>query len=241
MAVHTSNTCKLPLDVTSSTESWLKQSNRWPKKGQVILAHHNEEHIVVYQAFNSEIAKWAVEHQLFGGSHWSPNRMTWIKTNFLWMMYRCDWASKDVNQARVLAITITREAFEKLLCNAWNHSWSPGSGIYQSKEEWLADKPSKKVGVRVQWDPDHDPIGRKEQRRAIQIGIAPDMVEKVWNTSDCIKHIQDITDFVKEQGNKRINGDTYSWMSDETFMLPKEEVYEVKDKTLIERMQITNI
>ena len=39
-----------------------------------------------YQAFNAKIAAWAVEHQRFGGPHFKEDRMTWIKTNFLWMM-----------------------------------------------------------------------------------------------------------------------------------------------------------
>ncbi|CAL4065406.1 unnamed protein product [Meganyctiphanes norvegica] len=245
MAMQTTNMSKPSLDVTSSTESWQQQTIRWPAKGRVILAHHDDQHIVVYQAFRSEIAEWAVKHQLFGGPHWSPHRMTWTKTNFLWMMYRCGWATKDDRQSNVLAITITRDAFETLLGNAWNHSWSQGSGIYQSKEEWLSTKPPKKEGVRVQWDPDHDPVGKSQQRKAIQIGIAPDMVEKVWNTTHCIKHIQDITDFVKKQRVKRSRADAHtdyaSWMMDETFMLPKETVYIVKDKTLIDRLQITTV
>jgi hypothetical protein len=37
--------------------------------------------------------------------------MTWIKPSFLWMMYRCGWATKP-GQERVLAIQITREGFE---------------------------------------------------------------------------------------------------------------------------------
>lgn len=41
-------------------------------------------------------------------------RMTWIKTNFLWMMHRCAWATKK-NQDRVLAIWIKRILFEKIL------------------------------------------------------------------------------------------------------------------------------
>jgi len=237
----TSNMNKSPLDVTSSTESYPQQYKLWPRKGQVIMAHYDDDNIVVYQAFRSEIAEWAVKHQQFGGPHWSPDRMTWIKTNFLWMMYRCDWATKDQCQTNVLAITISRDAFETLLGNAWNTSWTPGSGgVYESKEAWRADKPGKGEGVRVQWDPDHDPLGGKEQRRAVQIGIAADMVEKVWNTTHCIKHIQDITAFVKKQGVKRLTEDT-SWMTDETFMLPKESVYIVKDKTLIDRLQITNV
>ncbi len=39
------------------------------------------------------------------------NRMTWIKPNFLWMMYRSGWAVKK-NQERILAIKLTKKGFE---------------------------------------------------------------------------------------------------------------------------------
>jgi hypothetical protein len=48
-----------------------------------------DEAILVYQAFKPEIGKYAVEHQRFTGCPgYSSTRMTWIKPNFLWMMFR---------------------------------------------------------------------------------------------------------------------------------------------------------
>jgi hypothetical protein len=48
------------------------------------------EAILVYQAFKPEIGRYAVANQRFTGCEaYSPTRMTWIKTNFLWMMFRC--------------------------------------------------------------------------------------------------------------------------------------------------------
>lgn len=44
-------------------------------------------------------------------------RMTWIKPNFLWMMYRSGWAQKK-NQEVILAIRICRSFFEELLFQA---------------------------------------------------------------------------------------------------------------------------
>ena len=43
--------------------------------------------------------------------------MSWIKTNFLWMMYRSGWACKP-GQERVLAVRITREGFDSILAKA---------------------------------------------------------------------------------------------------------------------------
>ena len=54
----------------------------------------------------------------FGGDEFSFSRMSWIKTNFLWMMYRCGWASKK-DQERVLAVTVSRAGFDEILANAY--------------------------------------------------------------------------------------------------------------------------
>ena len=59
-----------------------------PQSGQHILGQLRGDNIIVYQAFNPAIANYAVKHQKFGGSAYSFTRMSWIKPNFLWMMYR---------------------------------------------------------------------------------------------------------------------------------------------------------
>ena len=50
----------------------------------------------------------------FGGDRFSFSRMSWIKTNFLWMMYRCGWATKP-GQEHVLAVRITHDGFNTIL------------------------------------------------------------------------------------------------------------------------------
>jgi len=84
--------------------------------------------------------------------------MSWIKTNFMWMMYRCGWCTKK-NQERVLAVRITREGFDTILSKAMTGR--------QEKQKGLRIR-SK---VRLQWDPDHAPSGAPERRRAIQLGL----------------------------------------------------------------------
>ena len=50
------------------TESYEEQKCKvWPLDGRHILAHYDEECIVVYQAFCPEIADYAVKHGKFGG------------------------------------------------------------------------------------------------------------------------------------------------------------------------------
>src|ERR1700742_4382545 len=102
-----------------------------PKKGQQILAHQTEEQIVFYQAYKHNIADFAVENQFLGGPEYSYNRMSWVKPNFLWMMYRCGWAEKE-NQERVLALWVNKSDFEKILNEAVLSSFN--NKYYDSNE-----------------------------------------------------------------------------------------------------------
>ena len=137
--------------------------------------------IIVYQAFNKDIANYAVKHQKFiGCDHYSRSRMTWIKTNFLWMMYRCDWAQRDRNQTNVLAIflKLSDNGFIELVKSANKH---------KSK---LADR------VNLQWDPHHKPDGNSiVNKRAIQLGIKGSFNMEEFHQN--IIKIEDITDFVR--------------------------------------------
>lgn len=164
-----------------------------PQSGQHILAQQYADSLIVYQAFNPRIASYAVEHQAFGGAHYSYNRMTWIKPNFLWMMYRCGWAMKE-NQKRVLAIEISREHFDEILAGAVHSAFKADK--YEDVEAWQSAV--KNSNVRLQWDPDHDPYGAKLERRAIQLGMRGEMQAQFGQ--EWILSIEDITDFVLEQG-----------------------------------------
>lgn len=163
-----------------------------PQEGNFILGQRRADSIFVYQAFNDKIANYAVKNQKFGGQDYSFNRMTWIKPNFLWMMYRSGWAEKDSNQNRILAIEMTFEGFEELLTKGVLTSYDKSLGNEQTWREKLNDS-----NVRIQWDPDHDFKGEKLKRRAVQIGIKNDALQQF--NHEFIKSIQDITSFVKEQ------------------------------------------
>lgn len=90
--------------------NYLEQSAAWPGRGKHIMAQFDDESIVVYQAYRPSIARFAVENQRFGGE-FSFSRMSWIKPNFLWMMYRSGWAEK-VGQEHILAVRLKREGFD---------------------------------------------------------------------------------------------------------------------------------
>ncbi|MER5663186.1 DUF4291 family protein, partial [Streptomyces mirabilis] len=77
---------------------------------RAVRALHTASTITVYQAYSPEIGLPAVRRGRFPAG-WKRDRMTWIKPSFLWMMYRCGWATK-AGQETVLAIEITRDGFE---------------------------------------------------------------------------------------------------------------------------------
>ena len=97
-----------------------------------IRAVYDNKTIRVYQAYSNNIADTALARGTFVSPPFSMKRMTWIKPSFLWMMYRSGWGLKDVGQARILAIDISREGFEWALAHSCPSH--PDEGM--SQEEW---------------------------------------------------------------------------------------------------------
>lgn len=183
---------KFFMKTTLNTLPYLDYERQLPQSGQVILAQERNDNLIVYQAFHPETAKYAVDNQRFGGSRYSFARMSWIKPNFLWMMYRAGWASKE-GQERILAIELPKPDFIAMLQKAVYSSYQPQ--LYGSQENWKAALETS--DVRLQWDPDHNPSGQKLERRAIQIGLRGETL-RAFATKQIVS-IEDITDFVREQ------------------------------------------
>ena len=124
------------------------------------VAEWDDVGVFFYQAFNKEIADWAVREQKFGGPHFKPDRMTWIKPSLAWVLYRAGYGFKDRNQERILKIKVPHAAVSEILSQC---SCGHGGG--------------GTVG-RIQWDParclDWGKSGQPEkhtEQRAIQIGM----------------------------------------------------------------------
>ena len=100
--------------------------------------------------------------------------------------------------------------------------------IYQTQENWKAALKSSEV--RLQWDPDHDIYGNKEERRAIQIGLKGDILE-LFGTS-MIKMIVDMTSFVNTQRTLIENGLIHQ------LELPTEAIYRTTDEELNQKLRI---
>jgi Domain of unknown function (DUF4291) len=206
------------------TEPYRNQAARWPKSGRHILAQFDDESVIVYQAYKPAIGQFAVKNGYFGGE-FSLNRMSWIKPNFLWMMYRCGWASKE-GQEVVLAVRLKRSAFDEILRLAVHSSFVPE--VYETESGWKSAVTSS--DVRLQWDPDHDPSGASVQRRAIQLGLRGDVLAKY--AKEWLVGIEDVSEFVREQSANAV-------ASVERLIVPKEEVYLVTDTELATRLGVS--
>ncbi|MEU1544208.1 DUF4291 domain-containing protein [Nocardia sp. NPDC005745] len=155
-----------------------------------IRAVYDENTIVVYQAYAPDIA----ESALAAGTFVAPfrrERMTWIKPSFLWMMYRCGWASKP-GQERVLAVTITRSGFEWALAHACLSHYEPK--LFPDRRAWAERLETSPT--RIQWDPERDLAHRSLSYRSVQVGLAGLAVEHYLDR--WITGIRDVTEEARQ-------------------------------------------
>jgi hypothetical protein len=199
------------MNLIFKTENYIEQQQRLPDSGRNILAHHDEESIIVYQAYRPTIGEFAAQNGYFGGQ-FSFDRMTWIKTNFLWMMYRSGWGTKQ-GQEIVLAIRLKKSFFNKVLAKAVAAQFRESN--YSNNTEWK--NALKNSPIRFQWDPDRDPAGNALTRRAIQLGLKGDIVKEY--AKDAILNIYDASEYVKLQRQIAFSGEYRKLMT------PKETVY----------------
>lgn len=151
--------------------------------------------------------------------------MTWIKPNFLWMMYRSGWGSKE-GQELTLALLLRREFFDALFAQAVPSSWDRDQ--FATKEEWSHAVSSS--SVRLQWDPDHHPSGPKLERRAIQLSLRGAALE-AFGRRELIE-VLDVSEFVAEQ-RERLSSRGVS-----VLVTPRERVYSPADPVVAARLRL---
>ncbi|HUQ03937.1 MAG TPA: DUF4291 domain-containing protein [Kofleriaceae bacterium] len=177
-------------------EPYLAQRARWPRDGRHVMAQYDAERVVVYQAYRPAIGHFAAAHGYFGGE-FSLGRMSWVKPNFLWMMFRSGWGTKE-GQEVVLAVWLRRAAFDAVLEAAVTHG---------------------ETDVRLQWDPDHGPSGAPVERRAVQLGLRGETLRRY--AKEWVLRIEDVTSMCHEQHARWKDG------GDAALAVPREEPYPV--------------
>ncbi|MFJ2596869.1 DUF4291 domain-containing protein [Streptomyces erythrochromogenes] len=155
-----------------------------------IRAAHTDTTVTVYQAYAPRLGVPAARDNRFPPA-WKRERMTWIKPSFLWMMYRCGWATK-ADQETVLAIEITRQGFDRALREACLSRYEPG--VHADRAAW--QESLRLAPARVQWDPERglrlDPL----PYRSLQLGLsgpASRAYADEWTVS-----IRDVTPLARE-------------------------------------------
>jgi Domain of unknown function (DUF4291) len=147
------------------------------------------------------------------------------KPNFLWMMYRSGWGTKD-GQEVTLAIWLRRAAFQAILREAVPSSFAPD--VYASHDDWQAAV--ARSSVRLQWDPDHNPHGHPLARRAIQLGLRGDALARY--AGEWLLRIEDISPLVARQREIVRAGDL------DLLQTPHETVYPIADTELARRLGV---
>ena len=205
-------------------EPYSVQNTIWPSNGRHILAQFDNETVVVYQAYRPSIGRFVAEHGYFGGE-FGFNRMSWVKPNFLWMMYRSGWGTKP-DQEITLAVRIRRAGFDAMLQQAVHSSFNPT--VYADEAAWRHAVAGS--SVRLQWDPDHDPCGHPLERRAIQLGLRGAILRSYG--TEWIVDVEDVSDFAAEQ---RANASQHGYPN---LLMPRERVYPIPDMVTAARIGI---
>jgi hypothetical protein len=208
-----------------TTEQYPQQTTLWPSEGRHIMAQYDNDSVVVYQAYRPTIGRFAAENGFFGGD-FKLSRTSWIKPNFLWMMYRSGWGVKE-GQEITLAVRLRRSAFDEILAQAVHAIFQ--SDVYEDHESWK--EAVSQSDVRLQWDPDHHPAGNPLTRRAIQLGLRGDVLVKY--SREWIIDIEDISEFVAEQ-HQYVSAKEYVKL-----MTPTERPYPVVAEVVRERLQLS--
>lgn len=168
------------------------QAARWPAAGEHVLAQFDADTIVVYQAYRESTGRHAIAHGQLGGPDFSFDRMSWIKPNFLWMMYRSGWGTQP-GQEVTLGLRVRRAFFDDLLRDAVASSFHPAR--HASRADW--QRAVEVSDVRLQWDPDHAPNGARLERRAVQLGLRGAALKALASTE--LVEVIDMSPFVAAQ------------------------------------------
>jgi hypothetical protein len=151
--------------------------------------------------------------------------MSWIKPNFLWMMYRSGWGTK-AGQEMTLALRLRRAFFEQILAAAVPSSFEQSG--FSTEEEWRSALEGSEV--RLQWDPDHGPHGERLERRAIQLGLSGSVLEAFGRRE--LLEVIDLTDLVAEQRA------ALATSGPGALRTPVEHVWHPTDRAIAERLKL---
>lgn len=157
-----------------------------------IRADWNVSGIYVYQAFRPATVAAAVTLGTFGPG-FGPDRLTWIKPSFGWILHRSEYATAHRQEA-IARVHLSHEGFQHILGQSIETVYDPS--LFSTCEHWT-DTLSR-GDVRHQWDPDRDLRGARLEHRALQVGIRGLAIRRYVN--EWILGIEDVTPLAREIG-----------------------------------------
>jgi Domain of unknown function (DUF4291) len=166
-----------------------------------IYVKYDANNVTLYQAFPPAIAAESVRLGHFGPS-FSLKRMTWLKTSFLWMMWRSGWATKE-GQERILAVQLPRTVFEQLLAQAVPSTFDPER--YDHAVEWQHAMDAS--DILYQLDPDRDPNGNPLDRRTLHLGLRGEATRRYGH--EWIVSLSDITNALPALRRRAESGEQF--------------------------------
>lgn len=178
-----------------------------------VRASFTAETITVYQAYGPEIARSALAAGRFVAP-FKRERMTWVKPSFLWMMYRCGWATKP-GQEHVFAVEITRAGFEWALAHACLSHYDRAH--HESRADW--SRQLKSSPVRVQWDPERSLRLGALPYRSLQVGLSGEAVDRY--VDEWLVRLTDVTPLAHKVHALVAAGED----AEARALLPEERVY----------------
>lgn len=121
---------------------------------------------------------------------------------------------------------LRRTGFAQILAEAVHASFA--EDVYPDRDAWQTRV--KGSDVRLQWDPDRDPHGAKQQRRAIQLDLRGAMLARF--ADEWIVEIRDLSAFVQEQHAQVHRPDLSALLT------PREDAYPIADAEVAVRLGI---
>lgn len=185
-----------------------------------IRAAHSADTVTVYQAYPPAIGVPAAREGRFPAA-WKRDRMTWIKPSFLWMMYRCGWATKE-GQETVLAVEITRAGLHWALERACLSHYEPR--LHADHADWR--RSLRASPARVQWDPERDVRLQPLPYRSLQLGLAGEAARRY--ADEWIVSLTDVTPLAHRVHTAVREGD----LDTARGLLPAEQAYPATPETL---------
>ncbi|KAJ3337657.1 hypothetical protein HDU93_000735 [Gonapodya sp. JEL0774] len=169
------------------TVPYLTKRSANPTSGHRIVAAYTDENVIVYQVCSSQLADSYLDNGNLAAASSLPTKRLWLRPSFILSCYRCGWTTWP-NKDRILAVTLTRSAFNSLL----------KEGEPSMRRNAFA---VPKFDVQLQWTPERAPDGGCESWEAIQFGLKGDAAKR-YVTGEGVVKVEDVTMFVRENRQK---------------------------------------